>query len=399
MRLPFPLFVALKYFWSKKEGVLSFMTTISILGVFLGVCALILTIGVMSGFEKELKKRIISINPHIVVGKYGAFLSEKEVLYLEKVTRKTPNVLDSYPFIYSQALINANGEIDGVIVKGVTDEFFKLQKSIIFERRDEGTLFVGKELSKNMGVYPGDYVTLFSPSKIITPFGMLPRIEKLKVCGTFSTGIYDYDTTLVILDVRSAQNLFGLRDKYSGVELRLKDPELAKRVERELTKKLKFPYYIRSWMDMNKSLFSAMKLEKFAMFVILVLIVIVASFNIIGTVVLTVIDKRFDIAILKSLGATSRHIRFIFITYALLIGVVGTLSGTLFALFISALLKRYHFIKIPKEVYSISSLPISIEAFDLFIIVICAILIVLLASIYPARKAEKLDISKILRYG
>jgi lipoprotein-releasing system permease protein len=259
-------------------------------------------------------------------------------------------------------------------------------------------IILGKEIARSLRVDMGDNIRLFSPSGPLTPMGVIPKIKTCRVVGIFDTGMYEYDSSLAYVSLTTAQDFLELDEAVHGLELKVDDIYKASVIAKELEKKLGFGYVVKDWISMNKNLFSALKLEKTAMFIVLALIVLVAAFNIISTLIMVVMSKGKDIAILKSMGATSKGIMKIFIYEGLVIGLTGTVLGVIGGLALCEVLSRYQFIKLPSDVYPITTLPVKILPMDVTLVAVSAALITLLATIYPSWKASKIDPAVALRY-
>ncbi len=402
--LPFEWYLGFKYFISKKkEGLISVITAISILGVAVGVTALIVVLAVMNGFQHELRERIMGVTAHVTIRSFFGGISDYR--NLEEVVKSIPKVKSVSPFIYLQALLSYEDRVSGAFIRGIdvpTVKTSPIAKNIVRGSIDslvDGQgIILGIELARQLGVNVGDVVSLLVPSGRITPLGQMPKSRVYKVVGIFQSGMYEYDHTLAYIGLKDAQNMLGITDQVMGLEVWLENPELAPKVVNTIYSKIGNVYWIRDWMQLNKSLFSALKLEKTAMFVILTLIVFVAAFNIISSLIMLVLDKSADIAILKAMGATSVSIRKIFMIVGLLIGICGTLIGLIGGFGLCAVLEKYHFIDLPKDIYPISTLPVRIEPLDVVLICFCAILISFVATIYPSRQAAKLNPIEALRY-
>jgi len=408
MKIPYPLFIALRYLKSKKKhrGI-SFNTVISTGGVAVGVMALLVVLSVMSGFHEDLRKKILGVNAHIVVLNYTGGIEDHEEVIKELKT--IPRITGASPFVLGQVMVSKGKRAHGVYLRGI-DPAYEDQTTSLREHMKEGSLdnltadssppgiILGRELSNILGAYMGDEVNVISPVQEIGPMGMLPRVRKFRVVGLFEVGMYEYDTNLVLTSLRAAQEFFRTGTSVTGIELRIDDiysaPEVRERVEEVLGP----PFYARDWMQMNKNLFSALKLEKFTMFVILILIILVASFNIISTLIMNVIEKEREIAILKAMGATNRSIMAVFMIQGLLIGLVGTIVGVAGGYLLGYLLNTYEIIKLPADVYYLSSLPVKMELSDFLAVSLSAICISFLATIYPAYQAARLNPVEPLRY-
>ncbi len=403
----YKLFTALKYLQSKRrEKFISLITIISILGVILGVMTLIIVISVMNGFENQLRDKILGVNSHIVIVKLGDNMGKYQPLI--KKIKKIKGIVGVTPFIYKQAMLSAGEAVSGVVVRGVKPGLDKkvtiFSKSIIkgsekcLKEKASKCIIIGKELSKILGVTINDKVNLISPFGRMTPMGMVPKMSKFHIGGIFATGMYDYDSSLSYISMSQAQKFFNMDKKITGLEVKVKNIYEAKKIAKKIKVLLGYPYWVRDWMEMNKNLFSALKLEQVTMFIILTLIIFVAAFNIASTLIMMVMEKNRDIAILKAIGAKSKDIMHIFMLQGFIIGFIGTLLGTILGLLTCFLLKKYKFISLPKDVYYISTLPVEINMLKIFIIVGASILICFLATIYPSWQAAKLKPSQILRY-
>jgi lipoprotein-releasing system permease protein len=408
MNLPYQLFIAIRYLKSKKKHKsISVNTLISIGGVAVGVMALLVVLSVMSGFHEDLQKKILGVNAHVVILDYrGAMPGYKDVIERLKGEK---DIVSSAPFVLGQAMISFGEKAHGVFLRGIIPEM-EMKTTEISRYIKEGNLkdlapndgipgiILGKELASSIGAFKGDIVTVLSPVGEIGPLGMLPKVKKFRVVGIFEVGMFEYDLNLVLTDLRSAQEFFGMKDDITGIELRLNDIYKAPVVREWLQKKLGFPLFVKDWMQMNRNLFSALKLEKFAMFIILILIILVASFNIVSTLIMNVIEKRREIAILKAMGATNKGIMTVFMLQGLFIGLFGTIIGVTGGYLLSYILNTYQIIKLPADVYYLSHLPVKMKFFDFMTVSLSAIIISFLATIYPAWQAAKLNPVEPLRY-
>ena len=403
----YKFFTALRYLKSKRrEKFISLITIISIAGVVLGVATLIIVISVMNGFEKQLRDKILGVNADIIVVKLGENIKDIDPLINKIKTVK--DVVGVAPFIYRQAMLSNQSAVSGVVVRGVDLNFDKkvtiFSKSIIkgsdrcLFNSKANCIIIGKELASILGVAVGDTVNMVSPFGRATPMGMIPKMAKFKVGGIFETGMYDYDSTLCYISIKEAQKFFNMGSTVSGLEVKVKDIYKTKPIVKKLKILLKYPFWVRDWMDMNKNLFSALKLEQVTMFIILTLIVFVAAFNIASTLIMMVMEKNRDIAILKAIGAKRKDIMHIFMYQGIIIGFLGTFLGTFLGVAICLLLKKYKFITLPQDIYYISTLPVELNMLKIIIIVFCSLLICFLGTIYPAWQASKLKPSETLRY-
>jgi len=387
------LFVSWRYFVAKrKERFISLISLISILGIALGVMALIVVISVMNGFDKELRERIVGVNPHIYIEKEGGIDNLNELLTtLEQVE----HVVGASPFINGQALFKTDSQTTGVLLRGIDPKrevaVSKIESYLIAGDLDLGTkdIVIGNELAKKFYLEVGDRVSIASGES---------RERSFKIAGIFSSGMYEYDLNLVLTNIKAAQRIYGLKNKVSGIGLRLDTLYRASSVRDKLQKSLGYPYWVRDWMSMNRNLFGALKLEKLTMFVIVALIVVVACFNIAGTLIMMVMDKTKDIGILKAVGANTRSIKKIFTLQGVILGSLGTTLGAGCGILLCYLLKTYKFIRLPRDIYYIESLPVQMRWIDSAVIIASAIIISLLATTYPAHQAAKLKPTEALRY-
>lgn len=408
MNLPYQAFIALRYLKSKKKHKgLSVNTAISIGGGAVGGMALLVVLSVMSGFHQDLQKKILGANAHIIVRDFkGSFTDYERVASVLKQNRE---VVSQAPFVIGQVMVSFGNRAHGVFIRGINPEIESRTTDILSHIKEgdfrnlQGDaeipgIILGKELAGTLGVLLNDTVNVVSPIGEIGPLGMLPKVKPFRVVGIFEIGMFEYDSNLVLTAMKPAQEFFGMKDAISGIEVRLKDIYQAPAVKRQLQETLGFKYIVLDWMQMNKNLFSALKLEKFAMFVILVLIVLVASFNIISNLIMNVIEKSREIAILKAIGATSKSIMIIFMLQGLFIGLIGTFLGIAGGYTLGFILNKYQIIRLPADVYYLSHLPVKMSAFDFITVSLSAIIISFLATIYPAWQAAKLNPVEPLRY-
>jgi lipoprotein-releasing system permease protein len=409
----FEFFISIRYLLAKRrQTFVSLITFISIAGVGVGVTALIGVLAVMNGFHEDLRGRILGITSHVNITSYaGAILNYRELM--EEID-KEKGVVGSTPFIYAPVMMTA-GRSAGAVLRGIdplsASKVIKLQENLIRGNladlaqsshetpvRTYPGIILGVELANNLGIRVGEYLTVISPAGRLTPMGQTPKSGLFEVVGIIQSGMYEYDNTLAYVDVPVAQQFLGIGDSVTGIEVRVQDIYKAGEIAEALKKRLGSPFYISDWIKMNSNFFSALKLEKVVMFVILTLIILVASFNIVSSLTMLVMEKGRDIAILKAMGATTTSIRKIFVLEGFLIGICGTGLGILGGYTLCGLLKRYKFIELPKDVYHISNLPVKMEALDLAAIAFAAICISLIATLYPSRKAAGLDPAEALRY-
>jgi lipoprotein-releasing system permease protein len=407
MKGSYHFFVAFRYFKSKKKNRgISLNTAISIAGVALGVMTLITVLSVMSGFHADLQEKILGVNAHVMTLSYRGPI--KDYRELVKKINSLPEVTDSAPFIYGQVMVRAGRRAQGIVVRGVDPSVGTATTGILndleegsVEGLEDGDLpgiIVGRELLRRLGLFVGDTVDMISPISEPGPLGMIPRMKKFRIAGFFEAGMYEYDSSLAFISLRSAQEFFKMGDAVTGIESRIRNIYSANEVARSISRLLDVPYYARDWMQMNRNLFSALKLEKIVMFIILTLIILVASFNIISNLIMIVIEKGREIAIMKAMGATRRGIMSIFMLHGLIIGIAGTIAGVAGGYILCYLLKTYRFISLPGDVYYLDYLPVRIDMWDFITVPVAALLISFIATLYPSWQAARLDPVEPLRY-
>ena len=407
--MAFELFIAGKYLKAKrKEGFISLIAFLSVAGVAVGVMALVVVIAVMSGAETDFRKRILGLEPHILIMNYsGKFDKYSQIL---TDLHQKEQIKGVSPILFAQAMIRSKYSFSGVMVRGIDPEKgFSLVKGFDPEQLKKvlckGTkngdlpgIILGQELANSIGVMKGDKVILMSPNGVISPIGHIPSMKRFSVTDTFESGMYEYDSALAYVHLTQAQQLTGVKNKISAIGIWIDDVFNVKPVKDSLSDIVNYPFYMRDWMEINKSLFSALKLEKTAMFIILTLIILVAAFNIASALIMMVMEKTKDIAVLKAMGATNKTIRKIFIYKGMIIGLLGTFIGTISGVAICFVLKKYDFIQLP-DAYPFSTLPVQLEYTDVLIIAVSAVIICFFSTLYPSYKASKMDPSEALRYG
>ncbi len=407
----YELFISLRYLKAKRKQIfISVITFLSMFGVWLGVTALVIILSVMGGFEDDLKNKILGTNAHLVIMQQGAPIRDYGEI-VQKV-KEVNGVVAATPYIFTQSMITSENNAFGIVLRGIDPDTAggvinierTLKKGSLESLKEkEGPssqpgILIGKELAQNLSVMLNDTIVVVSPVASLGPVGMGPPMKKFRVTGIFDTGMYEYDTSMAYISLRSAQKFLGLGDTVSGLEVKVDDIYAVKKIGDRIRKDLGFPFWTKDWMQMNRSLFAALKLERIVMFIILVLIVLVAAFGIVSTLIMVVMEKNKDIAILKSMGATARSVMRIFIFEGLIIGCVGTLLGLAGGYAICTLLAKFQFITLPSDVYYLSRLPVKMNLLDFVLVAVSALGISFLATLYPSWQASRLDPAEALRY-
>lgn len=392
--MQYEVWISFRYLISKrKERFISIISFISIMGVAVGVTALIVVIAVMSGFDNDLREKIVGTNSHIIIEKEGGI---EDYDALVEMVNKMPHVIASSPFVNGQALIRQKDQVTGVIFRGIDPKREKhvtniekyLQEGTLFLQKD--SVLIGRELAWRLNLNIGDKISLISAAS--------PKPRPFKVTGIFNSGMFDYDMNLVFTSIEGAQDFYGVEGLAGGIGVKVDDVHMADSIKNEIQSSVGFDYWVRSWTDLNKNLFSALKLEKITMFIILALIVVVACFNIVSTLIMMVIEKTKDIGILKSIGATNSNIRRIFVLNGFFIGFLGTALGAAGGFILCHLLKTYQFIKLPRDIYYIDRLPVNVNIGDSLIVIMAAIVISFVSTLYPAWQAARMEPVEALRY-
>ncbi|HTP64224.1 MAG TPA: lipoprotein-releasing ABC transporter permease subunit [Geobacteraceae bacterium] len=423
--MPYELFIGLRYLKAKRKSTfISIITVISTAGVALGVMALIIVLAVMTGFEEDLKEKILGTNAHIVVLKTNGEIADYNGLMRRLMG--FGGVVAATPFIYNQVMLSTGKNVSGVVLRGVetrTDtQVTNLYKSMIEGKLSDldvpppaptsgsepprAGIIIGKELARHLDLFLGDTVNVISPLGNITPLGMVPKMKQFRVVGIFNTGMFEYDSTLAYVGLAEAQSFLGMGDTVTGIQLKVRDVYGTGGIARKINRELGFPYYARDWMQMNKNILFALKTEKMVMFIILTLIVLVAAFGIASTLFMVVMEKTKDIAILKSMGATGRSIMRIFVLEGLIIGVTGTTIGVLGGLLVALNLEPIvgfiqrltGFELFSKDVYYLDRFPSQVVPGDVILISLTAVIISFVATLYPSWQASRMAPAEALRY-
>jgi|Deesub1362B_J571_1020462.scaffolds.fasta_scaffold00085_47 lipoprotein-releasing system permease protein len=389
----------------RGSGYLSFLSFFTVAGIFVGVSALVIVIAVMTGFHNEIKNRILGITPHIVVSQFfdRPFNGYEKVESEIKIIKGVEEVI---PFAIAKVMIKHQDYADGGIVRGIIRKNKALgdylKKRMVFGKFEieDNKVVMGVDIASRLRVSDGDTIVIYSPflSKI-TPLGTVMKAKKYIVSGVFDAGYFDFNATLLITNIKNVQELLGYGDNYiQGFEIFLKDPYSAKALSSRIEDILGYPFRADNWMDMNKSLFSALKLEKLAMFLILILIIFVASFNMITTLLMLLIRKTREIGILRSLGYKKKDVFRLFIIQGMYLGSIGVFLGVIFGSLISMIADKFKIIKLPPDVYFIDYMPLSIKPLDVVVIMLAALFVIFLSTLYPARKASSIILKDAIKY-
>lgn len=411
---PYELFIGLRYTRAKRRNhFISFISMISMLGIGLGVMALIVVLSVMNGFQKEIRARILGVTPHLQISSESGQLNDWQ--HVLDIVAKDPEVRAAAPYVNGQGMVSLNESVQGVMVRGILPEAEqrltalgdKMKHGALNDlRAGEFNIILGVDLARSLGAHIGDSVLLITPQGQITPAGMIPRLKQFHVVGIFEIGMAPYDNALALIHLEDAQKLYRMGGSVSGISGSLNNLDLAPRVAFELEGKLPQDTYATDWTRQNANYFSVVAMEKKMMFIILSLIVLVAAFNIVSTLVMAVTDKQADIAILRTLGASPRSIMKIFMVQGMLIGLIGmglgVIGGVLLALNIGTIVPFIEHLFgvqfLSKEFYYISELPSDLQKGDVFVVAGMSFLISLFATIYPSWRASKVQPAEALRY-
>jgi lipoprotein-releasing system permease protein len=412
----YELFIGLRYLQARRrETFISLITVISVLGVMIGVMTLNVVMAVMSGFEETLRDRLLGINAHIAIIRSGEPLRDYENL-LQQVSKEN-GVVAATPTIYGQVMLTAGSRVSGVIVRGIdpdrvnrvvnvqsylrqgTLNGLKTQHPLQVEDRTVllPGIILGERLANQLGIFPGSAVQVVSPMASPTAIGMIPKMRRFFVAGILKTGMSEIDSTLVFMGLAEAQRFFELGDAVTNIELRIQNVDQSRQVAEQIQRRLGFPYFAEDWTRLWPNLFSALKLEKTVYFLVLLLMVLIGAFNIVSTLVMVVMEKKKDIAILRSMGATQQSIRQIFLLKGCIIGILGTILGDILGLLVCLLIAQYQF-DLPDGVFLIKTVPVRMYPINFIMVTLASFAVCLVASIYPAFHAAKLDPVEIIRY-
>ncbi|NNK93616.1 MAG: lipoprotein-releasing ABC transporter permease subunit [Desulfobacterales bacterium] len=403
-------FISLRYLRAKhRHGFISLISLISVAGITVGVIALIVVLSVYSGFTDGLRDQILGINSHIIVQRSEGAIHNYKLMRERVLT--VPGVTGATPYLYAQTLLSSTSGGSGVVLRGIepasAEKVISLGDQMISgsiydltgkQDRSIPGIILGKQLADDLRLGPGGKVRLISPSGPLTPMGVIPKIKTSRVVGIFESGMYEYDSSLAYMAIPDVQTFLETGDIVHGIEVSVEKKELnnADVIATAIAEKVGPGTITRDWMAMNRNLFAAFKLEKIGMFICVALIILVAALNIISALVMVVMEKGRDIAILKSMGATSSSIMRIFFLQGLVISLTGTILGVLGGLGLCELLSRYQFIELPSNVYPMTTLPIKVLPFDVILIACCSIIISLSATLYPSWKASQVKPAEVL---
>jgi lipoprotein-releasing system permease protein len=412
--MAFEYFIGSRYLRARqKQAFINLITILSIAGVTVGVMALIVVIAVMTGFEADLKSRILGGQSHVIVLRHGGEFSDyRQVM---QAVEKVDGVVAATPFIYTQGMLRSKNGLSGAVIRGidpatagrVITTLKKIDLPSVSDVRHQSEnqvavpgIVLGKELARNLGVTKGKILYLISPRGMLSPIGHVPAMKQFKVSGFFESGMYDFDSSFAYIHLKDAQKILRMGDSVSGIEVRVNEIYKAREIADSIIDKIRFPYWARDWIQMNQNLFRALKMERFVMFIILTLIILVAAFNIASTLIMMVMGKTRDIAILKAMGATDKSIRKIFVFNGMVIGLIGTLLGVGLGLLLCWGLKHYDIYELTGDIYYFTTnLPVKLEVINVLAIISAALVICFLATLYPARQAAKLNPVDAFRYG
>jgi lipoprotein-releasing system permease protein len=413
--MTFEIFISRRYFKSKpNQTIIALINLLSIIGVAIGVTALIVVIAVMGGFESDLKSRILGIEPHLIIEHQSAPIND-----YQKITRsieQNSQIVAAWPVVKLQAMLRSELRVAGATIKGVDplsagkglriDSLEALSEKAFTNPPKEldssptlSPIVLGRSLGRTLGLIKGDTLFIISPRGALAPIGFVPYMKKFRVVDFFETGMYEYDGSLAFINLKDAQSLAHMKTAAGAIEMRVTDMYETKALGKQLISKLGPSYGFKDWIELNKNLFAALKLEKAGMFIALTLIILVATVSIISSLVMMVMEKTKDIAIFRTIGATGRSIQKLFVYQGMLIGVIGTGIGVIIGTLLCVLQQKYHIVTLPGDVYYITDLPVNLRFLDVASVAASALIICFLSTLYPARQAAQLNPVEAIRYG
>ncbi|RPH95658.1 FtsX-like permease family protein [candidate division KSB1 bacterium] len=392
------VFIAQRYLRSKsRSGFISLISYLSIGGVTIGVAALIIVLSVMNGFESEVRERILGADAHIRLTTYG----DRGITAWEEAAasvRQVPHVTGVSPYIFEKGMLRVGNSTEGAMIRAMDEttlaQVSELPKHIIsgrfsFSANGMPGIIVGRFLAERLGISPGDTLVLFSPAGMTSTFSA-PAVKKFVLTGVFQTGLFEFDDVIAYMDVNVARDLFKRGERVDGLEIKLDNMFLADKVKEQLEEKFSQPYYAQTWFELRSTLFSWMKIEKWMWTIILSLVILVAAFNILSTLIMVTMEKRRDIGILKAMGAKDRDVARIFSAQGLIVGILGSVLGTLLGFLICLGQLRYRWVALPSDIYFLDALPVKMQPLDFILVITIAILLSYLGAVYPARYASRL---------
>ena len=401
--MSFEFEIALRYIKNSGKNLFTSITTIiAITGITISVAAIMVTLGVINGFQSEIRQKILDSQSHIII--YGE-VYKADIEKIEKNIEGIEEIEHISPFIISQAILITQTRSVGSIVKGInTNDEFKvtnIEKTLKYgtwETRNSG-IIIGEELSRNLGVYIGDDIILVSPKFESQSLGIIPKMRKFKVKGIINTGYYEYDSSFAFIDINDARTFFNPDIKANGISIKLKNIDMTEDVKNKLRKLVPFYFSIKTYSDINKNLFAALKLEKFIMTLILSLIILIATFSISSNLFMITIQKTKEIGIMRAIGVSQKSIKKIFLLCGIFISSIGIFFGMILGFIIMEVIKRYKIVELPSDIYYITKVPVKIVGGDILMIIIIATALTIISSIIPANKASKVDPQQAIRYG